>query len=84
MSEFSVTASPEQISLADGDEIFVGTYGDPAETDGPKVLGGPLWKRLPAVAAGKVHEVDDDIWFLGTGVGAAGLVLDELEETLAS
>jgi len=82
--EFSVTASAEQIGLADGDEIFVGTYGDASETDGPKVLGGPLWKRLPAVVAGDVHEVDDDIWFLGTGVGAADLVLDELEETLAS
>ena len=82
--EFSVTASAEQIGLADGDAIFVGTYGDPAETDGPQVLGGPLWKRLPAVTAGDVHEVDDDIWFLGTGVGAAELVLDQLEETLAS
>jgi iron complex transport system substrate-binding protein len=83
VAEFSVTVSPEQIALADGDQIFVGTYGDPAETDGPAVLGGPLWKNLPAVAAGDVHEVDDDIWFLGTGVGAAQLVLDELEQTLA-
>jgi iron complex transport system substrate-binding protein len=83
VAEFSVTASAEQIALADGDVIFTGTYGDPAETDGPKVLGGPLWKRLPAVAAGDVHEVDDHIWFLGTGVGAAKLVLDELETTLA-
>lgn len=82
--EFSVTASAEQIGLADGDVVFVGTYGDPAETDGPAVLAGPLWLRLPAVAAGQVHEVDDDIWFLGTGVGAADLVLDELEEVLAS
>jgi iron complex transport system substrate-binding protein len=83
VDDFSVTASAERISLADGDVIFVGTYGDPAETDGPAVLGGPLWKKLPAVTTGDVHEVDDDIWFLGTGVGAAQLVLDELEQTLA-
>jgi iron complex transport system substrate-binding protein len=83
VAEFSVTVSPEQIDKATGDVVFVGTYGDPAETDGPAVLGGPLWKRIPAVQAGEVHEVDDDIWFLGTGVGAAELVLDELEQKLA-
>jgi iron complex transport system substrate-binding protein len=82
VAEFSVTVSPEQIDKAAGDVVFVGTYGDPAETDGPAVLGGPLWKRIPAVQAGDVHTVDDDIWFLGTGVGAAELVLDELEQTL--
>ncbi len=47
------------------------------------MLGGPLWKRLPAVQAGKVHQVDDDIWFLGTGVAAGMRVLDELEQHLA-
>ncbi len=83
VEEFDVTISPEQVDKAAGDVIFVGTYGDPAETDNPTVLGGPLWKRLPAVQAGDVHQVDDDIWFLGTGVGAADLVLDELEQTLA-
>lgn len=83
VAEFDVTVSTEQIDLADGDVIFVGTYGDPAETDGPAVLGGPLWQGLPAVESGDVHEVDDDVWFLGTGVGAATLVLDELEQTLA-
>jgi iron complex transport system substrate-binding protein len=83
VAEFSVTVSPEQIDQATGDVVFVGTYGDPAETDGPAVLGGPLWKRIPAVQAGEVHVVDDDIWFLGTGVGAAELVLDELEQKLA-
>jgi len=83
VQEFDVVVSAEQIDQADGDVIFTGTYGDPAETDGPAVLGGPLWQRLAAVGAGEVHEVDDDIWFLGTGVGAASLVLEELEQTLA-
>jgi len=82
IEEFDVVVSPEQVDKAAGDVIFVGTYGDPAETDGPVVLGGPLWKRLPAVQAGNVHEVDDDVWFLGTGVGAADRVLDDLERLL--
>lgn len=83
VAEFSVTVSAEQIDKATGDVVFVGTYGDPAETDGPAVLGGPLWKKLPAVQTGKVHTVDDHIWFLGTGVGAAELVLDQIEQKLA-
>lgn len=84
VAEFSVTVSPEQVDLAAGDVVFVGTYGDPAETDGPAVLGGPLWQRLTAAQTGQVHEVEDDIWFLGTGVGAAQLVLDDLERTLGA
>jgi len=82
VDEFDVVLSPEQMDQAAGDVIVVGTYGDPGETDGPAVLGGPLWQRLPAVQSGDVHEVDDDVWFLGTGVGAAQLVLDDLERLL--
>jgi iron complex transport system substrate-binding protein len=82
VDEFDVVVSTEQVDQAAGDVIFVGTYGDPAETDGPAVLGGPLWERLPAVQAGDVHEVDDDVWFLGIGIGAADRVLDDLERLL--
>jgi iron complex transport system substrate-binding protein len=81
--EFSVNISTEDVGPADGDLVVVGTYGDPAETDLAAVTGGPLWQRLPAVQAGDVLEVDDDVWFLGTGVGAAQLVLSQLEEALA-
>lgn len=83
VDEFDVVVSVEQIDQADGDVIFVGTYSDPAETDGPAVVGGPLWKRLSAVQSGDVHQVDDDVWFLGTGVGAAELLLDDLQLLLA-
>jgi hypothetical protein len=31
-----------------------------------------------------VGEFDDDVWFLGTGVGAAQRVLDDLEQLLAA
>lgn len=82
VAEFAVTVSPEQIGKAAGDHVFVATYGDPAETDQPDVLGGPLWRRLPAVRAGDVTTVDDDVWMLGIGIGAAQMVLDDLETTL--
>ncbi|HEX8495931.1 MAG TPA: iron-siderophore ABC transporter substrate-binding protein [Actinomycetales bacterium] len=82
VDEVHVKVSAEQIGQAAGDVIVYSSYGDRAETDGPAVLAGPLWKKLPAVATGQVHEVSDDVWFLGTGVGAAQLVLDELEDLL--
>jgi iron complex transport system substrate-binding protein len=83
VEEFGVDVLRGLISKAEGDVVFRGTHGDPAGTDGPEVPAGPPWKNLTAVEAGAVHEVDDDIWFLGTGVGAADLVLNELEQTLA-
>lgn len=46
------------------------------------MLGGPLWQGAARVKAGDVHEVDDDVSFLGTGVGAAQFVLDDLERML--
>lgn len=77
-----VTVSPQQTGRVGGDVVFVGTEGDPAGTDGPAVLSGPQWRQLPAVAAGRVHEVDDAVWFLGSGPGAADLVLDDLARVL--
>lgn len=81
VAEFSVDVSPEQVDRAAGDVVLVGTYGDPAETAGPAVLAGPLWAR--ATDGAQVVEVDDDVFFLGTGIGAATRVLDELQEVLA-
>jgi len=80
VEEFSVNVSREQVDKAAGDVVLVGTYGDPAETDGPAVLGGPLWAR--ATSGSEVVEVDDDVFFLGIGIGAAERVLDELEQIL--
>ena len=81
VEEFSVDVSREQIDKAAGDVVLVGTYGDPAETDGPAVLGGPLWAQ--ATSGKRVVDVDDDVFFLGTGIGAADRVLHELQQILA-
>lgn len=37
----------------------------------------PVWKRIPAVAAGKVYEVPPELWASGRGTRAFGLILDE-------
>ncbi|MFC5381601.1 ABC transporter substrate-binding protein [Aquipuribacter nitratireducens] len=79
-----VEAGQETIAAADGDVVFYAAYGDPADTDLAAVTGGPLWGGLDAVERGDVHEVPDDTWFLGIGVTAANLVLDDLEATLGA
>ena len=68
--------------VADGDVVFSTTYGDPADTDSAAVTGGELWQRLGAVQAGEAHEVSDEVWMLGIGATAGGLVLDDLERLL--
>lgn len=42
------------------------------------MTAGPLWSAVPAVADGRAHEIDDDLWYLGIGPIAADLVLDDL------
>jgi iron complex transport system substrate-binding protein len=81
--ETFVEVSAEQLAKADGDVIFTSSYGPAAETDQPAVTAGPLWQTLDAVQAGKVQAVPDDHWMLGIGIGAAELVLDDLEKYFA-
>lgn len=63
--------------------IFVTWYGPDQETTRPAFTSNPLWNRLAAVQAGNVHEVPDDTWMLGIGIGAANIVLGNLERLLA-
>ncbi|MBW0119068.1 ABC transporter substrate-binding protein [Pseudonocardia abyssalis] len=76
--EVFVEVSAEQLSLADGDLLFYGAYGAEGAEDLTAATAGPLWSTLPAVAQGRAHEIDDDLWYLGIGPIAAGQVLDEL------
>ncbi len=41
-----------------------------------------MWKGIPAVAAGRTTEVDDDVWYLNAGPVAARSVLDGLATAL--
>lgn len=75
--------SPERVSEADGDVIFVAAYGEKAAAAQAAVTAGPLWLSLGAVRAGRVHVVPDETWMTGIGVTAAGKILDDLEKYLA-
>lgn len=83
VDDFALVISEEQIELADGDVIFVTWYGPAEETSQAAFTENPLWGTLSAVEAGRVYEVPDDTWMLGIGIGAANVVLDELESHLA-
>jgi iron complex transport system substrate-binding protein len=82
VDDLAAEVSAEQIGKADGDFILYSTYGDPAKTAQASVLGGPLWTGLNAVKAGKAKPVLDETYFLGLGVLAANVVLDDMKTQL--
>lgn len=85
--EYSMTyISPEQLGLADADVIFGTSYGgrDTAAFEDAFTPIESLWNAVPAVADGRQHWVEDDIWMLGIGPLGAGLILDDIEALLAS
>ncbi|MGW4388459.1 ABC transporter substrate-binding protein [Streptomyces sp. NBC_00063] len=76
--DLATEVSPEKIDQADADWIFTGVYGDAKKTDRATAEGNPLWKKLGAVKSGQAKDVPDETWYLGLGVTAANLVLDDL------
>ncbi|MCK2244893.1 MULTISPECIES: iron-siderophore ABC transporter substrate-binding protein [unclassified Crossiella] len=83
VDDLAVEVSAENLAKADGDVIFIGTYGDPAKTAQKDVQGSPLWQQLSAVKAGRSHPVNDETWYLGLGVLSAESILGDLERLLA-
>lgn len=82
VDDFALEISEEQLPKADADVIFTSAYGPEDETTRSRLVESRLWDSLEAVQAGRVHEVADDRWMLGIGIGAAQLVLDGLEQSL--
>ncbi|WP_344219962.1 iron-siderophore ABC transporter substrate-binding protein [Kribbella sancticallisti] len=83
VQDLAVEVSQENIGKSDGDWIFYSSYGKPDTTAENTVVNGNLWKALPAVKAGKVARVNDEVWFLGLGPLGAMATLDDLEKLLA-
>ncbi|MEV0291018.1 iron-siderophore ABC transporter substrate-binding protein [Kribbella sp. NPDC050820] len=82
VQDLAVEVSQENIGQATGDWIFYSSYGKPETTAENVVVNGNLWKALPAVKAGQVARVDDEVWFLGLGPLGAMDVLTDLEKLL--
>ncbi|MEV5427719.1 ABC transporter substrate-binding protein [Streptomyces sp. NPDC052701] len=76
--------SLEEILARDVDVLFVETMSF-GEADGKlsqKLAKNPLWKKIPAVRNGAVHEVDSEVWAKGRGTRSLGIVLDEATAAL--
>ncbi|MFE6410967.1 ABC transporter substrate-binding protein [Streptomyces sp. NPDC057837] len=76
--------SLEEILARDVDVLFVETIAF-GEADGKlseKLAGNPLWKKIPAVKNGDVHEVNSEVWAKGRGTRSLGIVLDEATAAL--
>ncbi|HET6392324.1 MAG TPA: iron-siderophore ABC transporter substrate-binding protein [Blastococcus sp.] len=74
----------EEVTRADADIVLYSSFG-PADASGEDgVVAGPLWPRMGAVADGRAHAVEDDIFFTGIGLRAATLQLQELRELLVA
>ncbi|MET8327646.1 iron-siderophore ABC transporter substrate-binding protein [Streptomyces sp. NPDC005181] len=82
INDLAAEISPEKIDEADADWIFTGVYGDPKATKRDTARSNPLWKNLKAVKEGRAKDVPDETWYLGLGVTAANLVLDDLRADL--
>lgn len=86
---FVITVSKERIQDADGDIIFVWTFGATPEIAGAaqtalqQIQNDPLWLQLGAVQKGKVYEVDD-YWHVASTPTQAILVIDDLFKYLAA
>ncbi|SDS31260.1 ABC transporter substrate-binding protein [Microlunatus soli] len=76
--------SEEELQHADGKTIYVATYGQENVEAEQSALGSPLWKTLKGVKAERAFRVQDEVWMTGIGVIAAGRILDDLQESLAS
>ena len=77
--------SAEQLQMTDADLIFSSSYGgrDSEEFLSAFASVEPVWSSVPAVADGRHHWVEDDVWMLGIGPLGAQKILDDLEATLA-
>lgn len=73
--------SPEEVTMAEADYMYVSTYGPIEDTDQETVTAGPLWDTIPAVRSGEVHELNDDL-VSGIGIQAAEQILDQFEQDL--
>ena len=70
--------SLERIPILEARHIFLGRLADFPSP----ISDNPLFRRLPAVRSGRVHEVEGQTWNQGSVI-AANAILDDVEEALA-
>jgi len=84
---FMEEGSRERIPDMDGDVIFVSFWGDAKEQQESRLkelMKDPLWSQLRAVKAGRVYEVNDDIWASSIGILGASQMMDDVIKRLTA
>lgn len=80
--QFTMAIGKESLHIADGDVIFVSTFGSSqeiakeAQSALKQLKADPLWLKLNAVRQDKVYEVPS--YWISMGPIAANLILDDL------
>ncbi|MGC4932947.1 ABC transporter substrate-binding protein [Gordonia sp. DT30] len=80
----SVTVTDKNFTDADGDLIYVSFEGDGGLAHGKEVLLSDRWLDMGAPTWKRVLSVDDEIWYGGSGLAAAWLVLNDVKGSLNS
>ncbi|NJM17639.1 MAG: iron-siderophore ABC transporter substrate-binding protein [Richelia sp. SM1_7_0] len=81
-NENQASISNELIEKADGDVIFIWTYGNTSQKNQKaqekleELQSNPLWQSLKAVQQNKVYLVPD--YWIGSGILAANAIVDDL------
>lgn len=81
MTEFQSIISEEVIPDLEADHIIVfpdnGGWDTAENEEAIKILGGPLWKNLPAVKNGNIYRMERSHWQSGA-ITANSMKLDDL------
>jgi iron complex transport system substrate-binding protein len=77
ITDTDLAGSPD-LSVADGDIVYV-SFGSPSAKDrAARVLGGDAWKELSANRDNRVFIVNNEVWQTGQGIVAARGILADL------
>jgi iron complex transport system substrate-binding protein len=69
--------SPD-LSIADGDIVYVSFASPEAKDRAGEVMGGDAWKKLSANKDNRVFVVNNEVWQTGEGIVAARAMLSDL------
>lgn len=77
ISDTDLADNPD-LSIADGDIVYL-SFDSPAARDrAPEVLESDAWKKLGATRDDRVFAVNNEVWQTGEGIVAARGILDDL------
>lgn len=77
VSDTDLADNPD-LSIADGDIVYVSFDSTSARDRAPAVLESDAWKKLGATRDNRVFAVNDEVWQTGEGIVAARGILADL------